>query len=89
MSEVIIDTLLDVLKLIPFLFVTYLVMEYIEHKTSEKSEAVIGRAGRFGPVIGGLLGMGVFDTSPETARRLIDLGRKDAREALKAVGMAK
>ena len=39
--------------------------------------------------IGGLLGMGVFDTSPETARRLIDLGRKDAREALKAVGMAK
>ena len=32
---------------------------------------------------------GVFDTSPETARRLIDLGRKDAREALKEAGLMK
>ena len=31
------DTLLDGIRLLPFLFVTYLVMEYIEHKTSEKS----------------------------------------------------
>lgn len=57
MQDVILDTLLDVLKLIPFLFLTYLLMEYIEHKTSEKSESVIKRAGKFGPVIGGLLGI--------------------------------
>jgi hypothetical protein len=33
--------------------------------------------------------MGVFDASPETARRLIKLGRKDARKVLAEAGMAK
>ena len=31
--------------------------------------------------------MGVFDASPETARRLIELGRKDARKVLAEAGM--
>ena len=51
------DSLIDTAKLIPFLFATYLLMEFIEHKTSEKSRAAIGRAGKFGPVIGGILGI--------------------------------
>ena len=50
-------TIVDNIKLLPFLFVTYLVMEYIEHKTSEKTEETIKRAGRFGPLPGGVLGM--------------------------------
>ena len=33
MIEVIEDTLIDALKLVPFLFLTYLLMEYLEHKT--------------------------------------------------------
>lgn len=33
--------------------------------------------------------MGVFDASAKTARRLIELGRKDARKALAEAGMAK
>ena len=38
--------------------------------------------------INGAFGVGgVFDTSPETARRLINLGRKDARKALAEAGM--
>ena len=49
--------LLDTLKLLPFLFITYLIMEYIEHKTSEKVRHTIQKSGRFGPVIGGLLGI--------------------------------
>ncbi|MCM1027684.1 MAG: arsenic efflux protein [Roseburia sp.] len=57
MSEVILDTLRDVERLLPFLFATYLVMEWLEHKTGEKTEALIKRAGRFGPVIGGALGI--------------------------------
>ena len=37
--------------------------------------------------INGACGVGgIFDTSPETARRLIDLGRKDAHEALALAG---
>ena len=33
--DVIADTLVDALKLLPFLFLTYLAMEYIEHKAGE------------------------------------------------------
>lgn len=57
MADVILDTLLDALKLVPFLFLTYLAMEYLEHKTGEKASALVERAGRFGPVIGGVLGI--------------------------------
>lgn len=56
MKEIILDTLLDALKLIPFLFIAFLIMEYIEHKFSKKSKSKITKAGRFGPFIGSLLG---------------------------------
>lgn len=55
--NVICDTLLDGIKLLPFLFVTYLAMEYIEHKAGSKAERMIRKSGRFGPVIGGVLGI--------------------------------
>lgn len=50
-------TALETLKLIPFLFITYLIMEYIEHKTNEKVKSVIQKSGRFGPVLGALVGV--------------------------------
>ena len=57
MLEIIEDTLIDAIKLLPFLFITYLIMEYIEHKMGEKSKKAIKKSGRFGPVIGGILGI--------------------------------
>ena len=57
MLEILLDTAVDTLKLIPFLFLTYLLMEYLEHKTGEKAKQMIGRAGRMGPVVGGILGV--------------------------------
>ena len=57
MLDTLIDTLIDTLKLIPFLFLTYLLMEFIEHKTSDKTEIIIKKAGRFGPVLGGIMGL--------------------------------
>ena len=57
MPEIIKDTLTDTLKLLPFLFLTYLVMEYLEHKTGEKTQHIIRKAGRLGPVLGGALGI--------------------------------
>lgn len=57
MLDVISDTLVDALKLLPFLFITYLVMEYIEHKMGEKSKHTIERAGHFGPLLGGVIGI--------------------------------
>lgn len=46
----------DTLRLVPFLFLTYLAMEALEHKAGEKAELAIKKAGSAGPVIGGLLG---------------------------------
>ncbi|MCI8433417.1 MAG: arsenic efflux protein [Lachnospiraceae bacterium] len=57
MWDIIADTLFDVIKLLPFLFLTYLAMEYLEHRAGGKAEALIKKAGRFGPVIGGVLGV--------------------------------
>ena len=56
MLEIIEDTLIDGIKLLPFLFITYLIMEYIEHKTSKKAKNTIKKSGRFGPLIGSILG---------------------------------
>lgn len=46
----------DTLKLIPFLFLAYLFMEFIEHKTSDKLKNIVHKSGKAGPFIGGLLG---------------------------------
>lgn len=57
MLEVILDTVMDAVKILPFLFLAYLLMEYIEHKTTKKSQKMIQKAGKVGPLIGGLLGV--------------------------------
>lgn len=56
MLDVIIDSLIDVLKLIPFLFIAFLILEYIEHKMSKKNEKVLVNNKKTGPIIGGVLG---------------------------------
>jgi len=57
MLEVIEEAIIDSIKILPFLFITYLIMEYIEHKTSEKSKDMIKKSGKIGPLIGSLLGI--------------------------------
>ena len=54
--DAIVDGALDTVKLVPFLFLTYLLMEYIEHRTSDKTRAMIRRADKLGPLFGGALG---------------------------------
>ena len=53
---VLLDGFLDALKILPFLFVTYLVMELIEHKASEKTRSLLIKSGKFGPLACGLIG---------------------------------
>lgn len=57
MLDVIIDTLIDSLKLLPFLFISYLLIEFIEHKSSKSLEKILKNSGKFGPVIGSILGL--------------------------------
>lgn len=47
----------DTLPLVPFLLVTYLVLEVLEHTAGERVNAAVRRAGAAGPVVGGLLGI--------------------------------
>ncbi len=56
-DEVILHSLIELLKLLPFLFLTYLAMEFIEHKMGDKTADFMRRAGKLGPAVGGALGL--------------------------------
>ena len=56
MLDVILETLLDTAKLLPFLYLTYLFMEYLEHRSGSVTERWLRKSGRVGPLVGGLLG---------------------------------
>ena len=47
----------DTLSLVPFLFVTYLVLEALEHAAGNRVNAAVRRAGAAGPVMGAALGV--------------------------------
>ena len=55
MLEIILDTLIDLLKIIPFLFVAFLIMEYFEHSLSKKKNVLKNK--KVGPIVGSLLGV--------------------------------
>ena len=48
---------IDSIKLLPFLFLTYLLMEYLEHRSGDVAERVLKRSGQFGSLIGSSLGL--------------------------------
>lgn len=56
MLHIIEHTLIDTVKLVPFLFLTYLVLELLEHVTGEKNALAVKKAGKWGPLFGGILG---------------------------------
>lgn len=56
MLDVLLDAIIDTAKLIPFLFITYLILEFIEHKAAKKTALIASKAGALGPLAGGLLG---------------------------------
>ena len=56
MFEVIKDTVIDTLKLIPILWLTFYLIEVIEHKYQKKSQNIIKKSGKYGPILGGILG---------------------------------
>lgn len=56
MLHVLEHTLIDTIKILPFLLIAYLIMEYIEHKTTKKTKEAIKKSGKIGPLIGSVLG---------------------------------
>ena len=56
MIDLLLDAFLDTVHLIPFLLVTFLLLELIEHKFKNKSKKSLTKSKRFGPIVGALLG---------------------------------
>jgi len=56
MEEIIHHTLGDTIKLIPFLLIAFLILEFIEHKMSSKSKKILVNNQKYGPLIGSVLG---------------------------------
>lgn len=50
------DALWDTLRMLPFLFGAYLLMEWLEHRSGDRMEGMLAQARRLGPVTGALLG---------------------------------
>ena len=50
------ESLVDTAKMLPFLFLAYLFIEYVEHRHGEKIEAVLEGSGRWGAIPGAVLG---------------------------------
>ena len=56
MGECLLDGLIDTLKILPYLLITFLLLEFIEHKFSKKNKEILSKNKKYGPVLGGLLG---------------------------------
>ena len=50
------DAFKDTIYLVPFLLVTYLLLELLEHKANGKTEQLVQKAGRLGPAVAAVLG---------------------------------
>ncbi|MBR5448758.1 MAG: arsenic efflux protein [Clostridia bacterium] len=56
LAEVVLHAIVETLSIVCFLFLTYLLLEFIEHRAKDKTEKLMRKAGPFGPAVGGLLG---------------------------------
>ena len=50
------DALLDTIKLLPYLLITFILLELLEHKLTKKNEKILIKTKKRGPILGGLLG---------------------------------
>lgn len=57
MLDIIKDTLLDGIELLPFLFIAFFIIELIEHKLSNKGKKVLSTKGKLAPLVGSLFGL--------------------------------
>lgn len=57
LADVCVDSVLDTLQLVPFLLITYLVMEALEHSAGSRVQEAVSRSGKAGPVVGAILGV--------------------------------
>ena len=57
LTDAILDALIDSLKILPFLFLTYVILEYLESHAEDRIHHIIKKAGWMGPFWGSILGV--------------------------------
>lgn len=57
LTDYLMDALIDSAKLVPFLFVIYLLMEFLEHRAGDSIPRLLGTTKKVGPLAGGLAGV--------------------------------
>ena len=55
--DVITDTIIDALKILPFLWITFFILEVVEHKFQTKTTNIMKTSGKYGPLLGGIVGL--------------------------------
>lgn len=55
--HIFIHSFIDNIKLLPFLFIAFLIIELMEHKFNQKIKTIIEKSGKVGPIVGSLLGI--------------------------------
>ena len=56
MLDSLLDALLDTVKLLPYLLITFIILEFIEHKLNHKNQKALSKNKKYGPIVGGVLG---------------------------------
>lgn len=51
------NTLAESIRMLPFLFLTYLLMEYLEHRAGDRMQNAMRKSGKWGPFLGSFLGV--------------------------------
>ena len=57
LPHLLLHSIKDTINILPFLFISYLVMEFVEHRTSDKMARAIQKSGKLGPLIGSVTGI--------------------------------
>ncbi len=52
MLDILYDALIDTIKLLPYLLITFILLEFIEHKLTKKNEKILTNNKKYGPLIG-------------------------------------
>ena len=55
--DIVKDSFFDTLNLVPFLFIAYLILEFVEHKSQKRAVKIIQKSNKYGPFIGAVCGL--------------------------------
>ena len=56
MKELLLDVFADTIKILPYLLVTFILLELLEHKFEKKSSTILVKSRKVGPLIGSMIG---------------------------------